>query len=299
MPVINSYEKKCRMRSLMTIFLLICLSLFAGCTSPDQQHPSSQQSPVVAGTPSAPYDFETPALIHYLVEDLAEISGLTVLDEHHLGAIQDEDGDLFVIAWQTGEVRAVTAFGKSGDYEGVERVDDRVFVLRSNGTLFEVAGWDGEGMEAEQHKTFLKSRNDTEGLALDDQARRLLIVCKEDPGGGLDGVRAVYAFDLETQELLENPVFTVPLDAFENGKDFKPSALAVHPLTGELYMLSSVQKVVVVLGQDGTLRANWPLPEALFPQPEGLAFYPNGDLFIASEGDGGAPVLAMYPYRSE
>ena len=65
---------------------------------------------------------------------------------------------------------------------------------------------------------------------------------------------------------------------------FKPSALAVHPITGELFVLSSVLKVLVVLAEDGSITAVLPLDGELLEQPEGMAFLPNGDLFISSEG---------------
>jgi uncharacterized protein YjiK len=71
----------------------------------------------------------------------------------------------------------------------------------------------------------------------------------------------------------------------------------VHPVSGEVYLLSSVTKAVVVLGPDGGLRHVWPLPEDRFEQPEGLAFLPSGDLFIASEGVDGPGRLYRFAYH--
>ena len=39
------------------------------------------------------------------------------------------------------------------------------------------------------------------------------------------------------------------------------------------------------------------LPEHLFPQPEGLAFFPDGTLFIANEGVNGPATLLRFDER--
>ena len=65
-------------------------------------------------------------------------------------------------------------------------------------------------------------------------------------------------------------------------------------------MLSSVRKALVLLDPaDGTLLDVWPLPDDLFRQPEGLAFLPNGDLYISSEGSGGKAMLARFSYQPD
>ena len=67
---------------------------------------------------------------------------------------------------------------------------------------------------------------------------------------------------------------------------FKPSSLAIHPLTGHWYILSAVPcpSVLVYAPQTGQLLAWQALDEGLFPQPEGLCFSPQGKLYLSSEG---------------
>src|SRR5690554_2046183 len=53
--------------------------------------PAAVVSPAhAAGASSAPYRFDQPIARFELPADLVEISGLTVLDERTLGAVQDE-----------------------------------------------------------------------------------------------------------------------------------------------------------------------------------------------------------------
>lgn len=282
---------------------------------------AGQAPPADSTSLAPPYAFGQPDALLRLPNRLREISGLTLLDAGHLGAIEDERDRLYVIDLETGEVVRNEEFYKNGDYEGVERVEARVFVLRSDGTLFEIEDWQADAYDAIEHETPLGRANDTEGLAYDAANNRLLIACKESPGKGLDGVKAIYAFDLATNSLSAEPVYTIPTARFtaEAGSDhpvndkirgiarpvwdlsgFKPSALALHPLTGHLYVLSSVRQAVVVLDPaDGRVLDVWPLPDQPYEQPEGLAFLPNGDLFISTEGQGERAALIRLNYRPQ
>lgn len=288
-------------------FSLVVALLGASCEPAPVPQPAV---PLVA----APYAFDAPTAAFILPSVLGEVSGLAVLDERHLGAVQDEDGDLYVIDVDSARIVSVHDFGKKGDYEGIERLGDRVYVLRSDGRLFEIADWHVDEADADGFDSGLHGRCDAEGLAA--QGTQLLIACKESAGKGRQGERAIFAFDPTARILQAQPAYTVHADSFgvrgESAVDervrelvrpladinaFKPAALAVHPMTEQLYIVSSVRKLIVVLETDGTLSAVWPLPEHLFRQPEGLAFLADGTLFIANEASGGDPTLLRFSYR--
>ena len=294
------------MSLLVRVFPLAIVLLGAAC------EPASPpaETPVVA----APYAFDAPDAAFVLPGVLSEISGLTALGDHLLGAVQDEEGDLYVIDVDSARIVAVHDFGKDGDYEGVEQFGERVYVLRSDSRLFEIEDWRVEKADADGFEVGLHGRCDAEGLAA--QGQRLLIACKESAGKGRTGQRAIFAYDPAERVLQPEPIYSVHADSFgvhgESDLDervreavrpladinsFKPAALAVHPITGQLYIVSSVRKLIVVLDANGTLSAVWPLPEPLFRQPEGLAFLADGTLFIANEASGGDPTLLRYSYH--
>lgn len=245
--------------------------------------------------PAVPYRFDQPVARFDMPEDLVEISGLTVLDEQTLGAVQDEEGALYVLDRQTGEVAAVMPFGPPGDYEGVELAGDDLYVLRADGTLLNVEGWGGGTMSSREIATGLPRDCDAEGLGYAPARNRLLIACKED--GGVGDRRAVYGFDLGKGALGAQPAFVIDPEAVDGERPLKPSALAVHPVTGAVVVLSSVREVIVSLGADGAVADVWNWAEAGFEQPEGLAFLPNGDLVVASEGDKRPAVLMVFAYE--
>jgi hypothetical protein len=80
---------------------------------------------------------------------------------------------------------------------------------------------------------------------------------------------------------------------------FKPSAAALHPITGELYMVSAVNKLLVVTSRRGNVKNVYQLDPSLFKQPEGLAFSPRGTLFISNEAaDIGVANILVYRYAT-
>jgi uncharacterized protein YjiK len=262
------------------------------------------------------YSFDHPDRVYTLPGSLAEISGLTLLDEFHLGAIDDESSKLFVIDIRTGKVtdRHKMGGGKKLDYEAIERVGDTVYVLSSAGTIYEVRDWENNKRTTATYETGLYSRHDNEGLAYDATNHRLLIACKEYPGKDMKGYKTVYAFDLESGRLLPEPVFKIDLARVEaaagskkkkkpwwkHTKQIKPAALAVHPLTRQLFIVSSAKRRMIILNSDGTLATAYKLPKKYFVQAEGMAFLPNGDLFISNErADREAATLLRFNYRPE
>ena len=284
----------------------LCL-LGAACAAPERE-------PALATEQPAPYDFEAPDAAYYLPPALNEVSGLTVLADGRLGAVQDEDGVLFVLDPETAEVVGTRRFAGAGDYEGVAQAGAQTVVLRSDGRLFSFDPASAEQAEGEAFDAGLHADCDAEGLAAD--GGRLLIACKASPGQGRSGTRAVFAFDLTERRLVSEPAYLLHADSLartggtaldERVREavrpladinaLRPSGLAVHPLTGHRYVLSSGRKVVVVLEPDGALFAVWPLPERLLRQPEAIAFLPDGTLWIASEAAGRRPTLLRYSYR--
>ena len=255
-----------------------------------------------------PYALDEPTNKFVLPKALREISGLSHFDDQQVAAIQDERGILYLLNAQTGEITREIKFAGGGDYEGVEVAGDFLFVLRSDGDLFVFSADETTWLDRERARrirTRLSSRCDAEGLALDRQRNHLLIACKEYPGRKMGKTRAVYSFDLETETVAPEPLLLLSAKLIrEADKDsdvkysrFKPSALSVHPFTGQLYLISSPDRRLIVLDDDGTVTATALLNKNL-RQPEGLTFLENGDLVIASEAAGKRPVLYTYAYQN-
>ena len=75
---------------------------------------------------------------------------------------------------------------------------------------------------------------------------------------------------------------------------FSPSGIAIHPMTGEMFVLSTAGRLLVVLSPEGEIVRIERMKKSLQPQPEGICFDSDGSLFIASEGDGGTALISKY-----
>lgn len=294
--------------------LLAIAFLQVGCGAADDPPPGAAWR----GEDST-YVFSDPDDTFTLDGELEEISGLTLMDDGLLGAIQDEEGLLYLLDPTSGEVVDRREFGKDGDFEGIELGGGRLFILRSDGKLYIFDEWSDGGFAGDSYDVDLVKGCDAEGVAYDEARERLLIACKERAGKDLDDMKAIFAYDPETHELDEEPAYLLDTDVFQASLDehpvneavqsvlsdhvdlsgLKPSGLAFHPVTGNLFVVSSVTKVILRLDGTGDVEAMWALPEELFAQPEGIAFSPNGDMYVSNEsGGGGSPTLMRFRYRS-
>lgn len=252
------------------------------------------------------YDLKSPEKF-VMGDDLHEISGIVFLPgkDDSLYAIEDEDGRLFYFK-PGGEKAENVKFGKRGDYEDVAVVDGRTFVvLRSDGSLYVFAAGDVRGGEKLANvNEFLNvlPEGEYEGLfgASDSTLYALCKNCKQD-----DQRDEVSGYKLRRQKEGSFGVtehFTVDVSNINLPKEqrrgkFRPSALARHPITHEWYILSSVNKILLVLDGQWKMKAAYSLKPSLFKQPEGLAFDSKGNMYISNEGgDGNANVL-LFKYN--
>ena len=268
------------------------------------------QLPTTVSTDSFPYDLTAPSLhLRLASEDLKEISALSPTDDPNIFlAVSDERGEaLFVDVQHGGTISKRVLFLEKGDFEGAEMVGSDLFFLRSDGVLFELKQWQtGAPQVSEFTLGNLSKANDLEGLGYEPNRQALLIACKENPTS--DVVRRIFAFDLRTRQLSAAPVYTIdprevntrlPYDAEDKAEHFfSSSGVAVHPVTHDIYIVSTALKRLVVLDHTtGKIRYALRLSKSVLPQPEGICFDAAGTLYISSEGKGGEGIILAYPYH--
>lgn len=73
------------------------------------------------------------------------------------------------------------------------------------------------------------------------------------------------------------------------------SSVAVDPTSDHYYLLSAVDRSLLVLDRKGAFVALYLLDEKVLPQPEGITFLPSGDMLITSEGKDGPARMVRYP----
>lgn len=236
------------------------------------------------------YNLLKPDKIILLKKELKEVSGLSYLKTGKLACVQDEKGKIYIVNPQDGKITQSYNFAKDGDFEGIEIIHNTAYVLRSDGKIYEINNFQKSNASKEEYKTFLEQENDTEGLAYDANTQALWIACKADAfkKDSPKYIKAIYSFDLLTKKLDKQPLFVLNLRQLGSGANavtqFEPSALAVHPQTGNVYILASAGKRLLVLNRSGSVIENWALNKKIFAQPEGICFDSQANLYIANEG---------------
>src|SRR5205823_3911981 len=143
-------------------------------------------------------------------------------------------------------------FAAKGDYEDLALVDSIFYVLKSNGNI--------TAFTFDNHNTVLKTEvafpakgNEFEVLYYDPHRFKLVMLCKdceEDKKKAL----TVFYFNLLNKSFDDSSSIDVTAIAGmidEKKIKFKPSAAAINPVTNELFILSAVNKLLVVADRKG------------------------------------------------
>lgn len=257
------------------------------------------------------YDLNRPSETHLMPNKLEEISGISYVAPNHLICVEDETGHVYHYDLKLRDLVSEWKFSGSGDYEDILYYSDSVFVLESDGDIYQFHYSEAGAKEATKYENPLSIKNDTEGLGFDPDSQSLLIACKEKRD--LDGKKAegwnIYSFELTTKSMNRDPFYSLTSKKlktfFEEYRNFeydeerievKPSAIAFNPLDNNFYILASVGKMIVVIDQRKNIKATYSIPAKLLEQPEGITFSPAGDMWISSEGvDGPGRILSFKP----
>lgn len=287
-------------RFLQLLLVPLFTSAFLSCVPSDK---SGKQASALSFL--APKDKQY--TVWELPDELKEVSGVIFKDSVNVLAVEDEDGLIYQYNLRDKKIVSKTRFAGEGDYEDLTIVGNDVYVVNSAGDLFRIRNFlTGKNISIFKLLTPLKKKNDVEGLCYDQQKGRLLLAAK---AKGLINkkTKEIFAFNLKTNQLDTVPARSMPLaaieayykgDAIEESSKkflkalgnknmsavFTTSALAVHPKTQHLYLLSSVNDIIAVLDSNDNLLRVIPLKGKIFIQPEGLAFSPDGKLYVSNEG---------------
>lgn len=246
------------------------------------------------------YQLNQPSEVFSLPKSLQEISGLTWLSSGKLLALQDEKARIYQLNIKEKRIEKTIDFAKDGDYEGIEIWGDDIFCLRSDGKIYQISSFRRDDFEVTKYKTDLDEKNDPEGLAYDATRKELWIACKASAfiDKKTKKKRGLYRFRTLQKDVGKEPSILIDVESLSiiNKKvnDFAPSALAFHPINGNIYILSSIGKSLLVLNRKGEVLALEKLPKNIYPQPEGICFDPQGRMYISNEAkDDAANILTI------
>lgn len=287
---------------------MLVLGLAATGHPPDPSATGRTGRPTAAGqsTPSLGerFDLEHRVARFELPHRLEEISGLAFSEDGRLYAHGDERGIVYAIDTETGDVDHGFALGSpsapvAGDFEGLARVGDRWFLVSSRGLLYEfrrVA--EGEASAIRVTDTGVGRSCEIEGLAYEPASRSLLLACK---------TIAPKADEFRVHRLPIDPAAPVPpplrvpfeaLAPFGLKHGLHPSGIDVDPRTGSLVLVAAREEAIVEISPQGSVLSALELSKSRHPQTEGIAFGPDGRLYLSDEGGGHRGRLTVYAPRN-
>lgn len=265
-----------------------------------------------------PYNLKQEDKRIILPAELREVSGISIVDSETLVCVQDEEGIVFVYNVKKQAVSQTIDFAGPGDYEGITPAGKDLYVLRSDGVLFRIHDFKKKRHPVDSIQTGIPNK-DNEGLCFDEANKRLLIGSKSKISKGTEfkHLRTVYAFDLESNTLQKEALYTFDVQevkAFAKQHDialptkpgkknpeeqvpaikFQISGIYLHPKSGFLYVLSASDYYLFVFDRKGTLLHLEVLDPKTFNKAEGIAIMPNGDLYISNEGQSGDPKILLF-----
>ncbi|HVF82359.1 MAG TPA: SdiA-regulated domain-containing protein [Flavisolibacter sp.] len=285
------FQKECL--HLTSMALVVTSLLLNGCKSRDSQTPRD-------------YTMDKPQRME-LGKALNEISGIYFKnDDSSLLAVADSKEKIFQINLKTKKLKDYTekVVASDSDLEDIVKVDTAIFLLSSKGVLFEVPEKATDTSGVKIYDSGVSGSNDFETLYYDPSANGLIMLCKTCGREKGTGVRTAFRFDLRTRSFDSSALFTISRGEIKTllknaDAKFEPSAAAIHPVNKRLYILSSAGHLLVITDTRGQVAEAYDLNPDIFPQAEGIAFAPNGDMYITNEGKYGKPTLLLFRYQQK
>ena len=270
-----------KIRVFLTTFFALFSVLVISCT--DKKNYASPPG----------YDLNKPVKYN-MPERLTEISGIAFHNGNAdtLYAEDDEEGRVYYFKPGDKEV-SHSELGKGGDYEDIAVLGNQVIILRSDGVFFvyplaqltssvvkDIRKWDN-----------ILPQGEYEGLYADEKTNQLYALCKHCGNEKTSKECSIYSFTLTANGAIKSTgksaidVQDIAAKLGQGKISFHPSALAKNQQTNEWYLLSSVNKILVITDSSWKVKAVYPLNPGVFIQPEGIAFDDHNNLYISNEGD--------------
>jgi uncharacterized protein YjiK len=232
------------------------------------------------------YDFSNPKILE-LETALDEISGIVYYPKDtSVFAIVDNAGSLFKIPLNNHLKSQRWTFAKSRDYEDLVLLDSIFYVLVSNGDI-EMIRFENDLPVSKKVDFGLggKKTNEFESLFKNEFDNSLTLLCKSCEADKKESLTSYKIMLGDSMNLQIDSAYDMRDFSQASGSDkhLKPSAAAVNPITGEIYIVSSILKSMVIFNRDKTFKEYVKLSPSIYKQPEGMAFTPEGDLIISNE----------------
>jgi len=246
------------------------------------------------------FDLQHPNSVRTLPMGVQPFSDVTFLDSTHLIGLNQESGSLFVYDMVENSVSPFLPCDFGSKICNISSIDSTLLLVDDEKHIhflrapYDAASLTTLGLENEQFEAA--------GVCFHQESHRLFLMSSNEERTEGYSSSSVYAYNLNQQKLNAQPLFYISgedIEAFaiENkliaphsdlsiiddtleSMNFTPSAIAVHPKTNEIYVLSRADHSLVVFNQFGEIVNFTSLDKTTFSDPSAMTFKKNGDLVI-------------------
>ncbi|MEO5798720.1 MAG: SdiA-regulated domain-containing protein [Gemmatimonadales bacterium] len=246
---------------------------------------------------------DKPIALWIMPEQLKELSGLALTSDGRLLAHGDEHGEVFELDFRRGLVVKKFSVGTPrvmGDFESITTIGDTVALLTSDGKLFRfLEGANKSAVPFTMTNTGLGSECEFEAMTYDAAHRTLLLACKTVHDKSLRDAVVIFRVPVDSigdaapqiANALRIPMADVT--ASTDWKTFRPSDIAIDPVSGNYVILGSIEKGMLEVTPAGAVVSVRDLPKG-HEQAEGLAITRDHILIIGDEAKQDAARLTLY-----
>jgi uncharacterized protein YjiK len=231
---------------------------------------------------------------------LREISGLALTHDGRLLVHDDQLGQVWEVDYRRGVLVKRFSLGNGvlkGDFEGITVANDMVYLLNSNGKLYEFPeGANGAQVDYKLYDTGLKQDCEFEGVAFDPAIDALLLACKHVHDKDVKDDLVIYRWSLKGDSATRLSRLAVPIAKVRGDNDWdklEPSDISIDPVNGNYLLIASLQQAVFEITPAGE-----PVFARMLPpghrQPEGVAVTKDSVLLVSDEGGNGTAMITLY-----
>ena len=237
-----------------------------------------------------------PERISLLPMGIESFSDITFLDSTILICLQEDKNSLVLFDLYSNQVSSPLNINLPNKINDFSRIDSTIILLDDESRVhFLLPPYDS---------TSLVTENAVLGTCIHESTRRMFILTQNNFDIDNPVSNSIYTYNISKRKLNEKVLFDISINeielfALENNitipknksRDFNdtvsqfifnPIAMAVHPKTNEIYILSSENRSIVIFNQFGEVADIKILDEKLLSNPTAITFHPSGDLLISN-----------------
>ena len=240
--------------------------------------------------------------ISLLPMGIESFSDITFLDSTILICLQEDKSSLVLFDLSSNQVSTPITINLPNKIIDFSRIDSTIILLDNQVQVhFLLPPYDSSSLVTEND---ILGDWKSAATCIHESTKRMFILTQNNFDVDNPVSNSIYTYTISKRKLNEKALFDIsisdiemfaienniatPQNKFTDLSDslsqliFNPSAMAIHPKTNEIYILSSENRSIVVFNQFGEVQDLFFLDEKLVSNPKAMTFHPSGDLLISN-----------------